>query len=52
MAVRDDALVRAVGRVELREVLHDQERLDPVAGEVGELTLEEVEPPEGRELVE
>ena len=42
-AVRDDALLTPVRGVELREILDDEECLDPVAREVGELIAEEVE---------
>jgi len=52
MAVVEDGIVRAVGFLDLVQRLRDQERFQPVAGHEGERGLEEVEPPERRELVE
>ena len=52
VAIVEDRIVRPVGLLDLVERLGDEETLQPVAGHEGEGALEEVEPPERRELVE
>ena len=52
VAVVEDGVVGPVGPVDLVQGLGDQERPHAVAGQEGERGLEEVEPPERRELVQ
>jgi hypothetical protein len=52
MAVVENRMVLAVGFVDLVERLRDEEAADAVARHEGQRRLEEVEPPQRRELVE
>jgi len=52
MAVVEDGIVLAIGLLDLVQRLSNQETFDSVARHESQCAFEEVEPPEGRELIE